>query len=110
MKTRQGQLKVIAPSGSLDINTSVALRREITDVVSTGAKIILLDCKAVTLIDSSGLGVLVIALKFIKKMGGKLSICSLNNQVQILFRLTEMEKVFEIFADRAEFEKAVFSN
>ena len=110
MKTRQSQLKVITPSGTLNTNASVALRREITDVVSTGAQIILIDCKAVTLIDCSGLTALVIALKFIKKMGGKLSICSLNNQLQILFKLTEMEKVFEIFADRAEFEKAVFSN
>ena len=110
MQTMPNQLKVIAPSDRLDINTSDAFRRQITDVMSTGAKIILIDCQAVTFMDSSGLSALVMALKSAREIGGRLSICSVNDQVQMLFRLTGMERVFEMFADRAEFEQAVFCN
>ena len=110
MKTIPDQLKVIAPTGNLDINTSDAFRRQITDLMSTGAKAILIDCQAVTFMDSSGLSALVMALKSAREIGSKLSICSVNDQVRMLFRLTGMEKVFEIFSDRAEFEQVIFSN
>jgi anti-anti-sigma factor len=57
--------------------------------------------------DSSGLGALVLALKTVRAAGSKLFICSVNEQIKMLFELTSMDRVFEIFPTREDFENAV---
>jgi len=77
--------------------------REIEDVVKAGANIVLLDLKNLTSITSSGLMVLVEAFKLIRYAGCNLFICSLNEQVRILFELTGLDLVFQVFASLDEF-------
>lgn len=96
-------VKVIEPSGILDGIKGNHLRREIGDIVANNADIILIDLKDVKFIDSSGLGALVSAMQIVKKANGKLFICSANDQVKMLFQLTKMDRIFQIFADQDEF-------
>lgn len=103
-------VKVVEPVGILDGTKAGQLRATIDDDVRTGADIILIDLSNVTFIDSSGLGGLVVALKAVRLAGGRLCVCSINDQVRILFELTSMDKVFEIFPNRAAFERATFSH
>lgn len=103
-------VKVIQPSGLLDGTKATLVRKEIDEIVSSGASVVLIDLQEVTFIDSSGLGALVSALKAVRAAGGKLFICSINAQVRMLFELTSMDRVFQIFANRDEFNKAVISN
>jgi len=56
--------------------------------------------------DSSGLGALVLALKAVRMAGGRLFVCSINEQIRILFELTSMDRVFEIFETPEEFLKS----
>ena len=53
--------------------------------------------------DSSGLGALVSALKSIRNSNGDMVICSPNDQVQMLFELTSMTKIFKIYSTINEF-------
>jgi anti-anti-sigma factor len=100
-------VRVVQAVGILDGKHTTQLRAEIDEVLSAGAKHILLDLKEVTFMDSSGLGGLVAALKDVRSAGGKLYICSINEQIRILFELTSMDQVFSIFANQDEFNKAV---
>ncbi|MBW4488129.1 MAG: STAS domain-containing protein [Trichocoleus desertorum ATA4-8-CV12] len=100
-------LKVVQPVGILDGTQVNHLRQEINDAVTAGTDIVLIDLENVTFMDSSGLGALVIALKTIRTAGGKLFLCSINDQVKMLFQLTSMDRVFEVFPSRAEFNQAV---
>lgn len=102
-------IKIVQPSGILDGIRGNQLRREISDVVATGADIVLIDLKDVNFIDSSGLGSLVSAMKTVRSVGGKLFICSVNDQVRMLFELTKIDRVFEIFTDRDEFTQKVLA-
>ncbi len=102
-------VKIFQPTGTLDGTKASQLRREISDAVAEGAKTVLIDLQGLTFMDSSGLGALVSALKTVRLSGGKLCICSVNNQVGMLFELTSMNRVFEIYANQAEFEQAVLS-
>jgi anti-anti-sigma factor len=43
---------------------------------------VLIDFQDVTFMDSSGLGALVLALKTVRAAGGKLFICSVNEQIK----------------------------
>ncbi len=96
-------VKIVSPSGILDGTQAGAFRQQISDCVEKGSKVVLIDLKDVTFMDSSGLGALVLALKTVRAAGGKLYICSVNEQIKMLFELTSMDRVFEIFKDEAEF-------
>ena len=85
------------------------MRREVNEIVTIGADIVLIDLQYVKFIDSSGLGALVSAMKMVRTAGGKLFICSLNDQVKMLFELTKMDRIFEKFADRDEFNRHVLA-
>lgn len=97
--------KIIQLSGILDSTRTQELRDCIDQGIEQGAKLILVDLKEVTFMDSSGLGALVTALKTVRSAGGKLCVCSINEQVKILFELTSMDRVFEIFRDQTDFHK-----
>ncbi len=97
---------VVEPSGILDGEKAMPFRQEISNLVENGADIVLVDLKNVTFMDSSGLGALVLALKNVRAAGVKLFICSINEQVKMLFELTSMDRVFEIYPNRDEFNNA----
>lgn len=100
-------VKVVTPSGILDGTKAGPFREEVSDLVKNNVDIVLIDFAEVTFMDSSGLGALVLALKTVRAAGGKLFICSVNEQVRMLFELTSMDRVFEIYESQQAFEKAV---
>ncbi|ARV58355.1 anti-anti-sigma factor [Nostocales cyanobacterium HT-58-2] len=105
------QVKVVFLSGSLGATQSQELKERIQEILEkeTSAKIVLVNLKDVTFVDSSGLGALVLAFKALRSVDKKLVLCSINEQVRILFELTGMDKVFEIFSNQEEFNKVVTS-
>jgi anti-anti-sigma factor len=102
-------VKIVQPSGILDGVSVNQLRREISDLVESGANIVLVDFQDVTFMNSSGLGALVSTLKVMRSAGAELFLCSLSDQVKIIFQLTKMDRVFKTFANRDEFEQKVAS-
>ncbi|MEH2460461.1 STAS domain-containing protein [Nostoc sp.] len=104
------QVKVIKLIGNLNATTSQDFRQKITDILVSGAKIVLVDFQDVTFMDSSGLGALVLAFKTLRAADTKLVLCSVNEQVRILFELTNMDKVFEIFPSQDAFNQVLVSN
>ncbi|MEM1238252.1 MAG: STAS domain-containing protein [Cyanobacteria bacterium P01_H01_bin.26] len=98
---------VIEPSGILDGTQTAAFRQQVDEALEKGAKVLLIDLKDITFVDSSGLGVLVACLKKVRTASSKMYVCSINDQVRMLFELTSMDRVFEVFADRAAFEAGV---
>jgi anti-anti-sigma factor len=102
-------VKIVQPSGILDGVSVNQLRREISDIVESGANIVLVDFQDVTFMNSSGLGALVSTLKVVRSAGAELFLCSLSDQVKIIFQLTKMDRVFKTLANRDEFEQKVAS-
>lgn len=100
-------VEVVQPSGILDGTKAGQFRQEISRLVESNVDIVLIDFQDVTFMDSSGLGALVLALKTVRAAGGKLYICSVNEQIKMLFELTSMDRVFEIFPTREDFETTV---
>ncbi|MBC1239253.1 anti-sigma factor antagonist [Nostoc linckia z18] len=103
------EVKIIKLSGSLNSTTSQEFRQNITTIIEVGAKTVLLDFQDVTFMDSSGLGALVLAFKTLRAADVQLAICSINEQVRILFELTNMDKIFEIFPTQEAFNEVLLS-
>ena len=105
MNSTNKKVKIVEPAGILDGTKASEFRNEIGESVKNGgAEIILIDFKDVTFMDSSGLGALVLALKTVRAASASLCICSINEQISMLFELTSMDRVFNIFPDRQAFE------
>ncbi|MEO1132947.1 MAG: STAS domain-containing protein [Cyanobacteria bacterium J06639_1] len=103
------EFQVVYLSGSFDITMVAKFREQIESMTAGGTKTVLVDLKHVTFMDSSGLGALVAALKAMRANNGKLYLCSVNEQIKMLFDLTGLNAVFEIYASREEFDRVVLS-
>ncbi len=102
-------VKVVRPTGILDGTKASQFRKEISDQVEANAEVVLIDFQDVTFMDSSGLGALVLALKTVRAAGSTLVVCSINEQIRILFELTSMDRVFEMYESREAFESQLMT-
>lgn len=91
--------------GEVDVYTSIDLKKELTKLVESDQKNIIIDLENVNYMDSSGLGVLVVLLKELKKIGGELKLISLPVSVKKIFDLTRLTKFFNIYNNLDEATK-----
>lgn len=95
-----GNVLVITPlDRRLDASVSAKFKDDMQAMIAQGNHHILLDFSQVDFIDSSFLGALVSLLKALHGKG-ELAICSLNNNIHSMFKLTRMDKIFIIGADQ----------
>ena len=97
--------QVYGPSGMVDGTKANQFRMEIQKLLEKNPKVIIIDFKNVSFMDSSGLGALVLSLKTVRAAGAKLFLCSVNDQVMMLLQLTDMDKILKIYESLEEFEK-----
>lgn len=100
-------IKIVQCPDVLDSIRTTEFHREIEGLVEAGVKFVLIDLKNVTFISSSGLLALVVAFRLVRSASGKLFICSMNEQMKMLFELTGVDQVFESFATLEEFNNTV---
>jgi anti-sigma B factor antagonist len=98
-------VQIIEPEGILDGTKTADFQQQIEQSVESGVHTILVDFSNVTFMDSSGLGALVKALKTLNAANVKFFLCSINEQIRMLFELTSMDNYFSILNNRAEFTK-----
>lgn len=72
------------------------LRERINHLMIKGAKDFVLDFSSCKFIDSTGLGVLVAVYKKCTGLNGSLKLHSINPQVMKVFKLTRLDKIFDI--------------
>ncbi|WP_008311021.1 STAS domain-containing protein [Leptolyngbya sp. PCC 6406] len=100
-------VKIIEPAGILDSTQADAFRAQVDEALATGTNTLLIDLKDISFVDSSGLGALVMVLKKVRAAQKEMYVCSINDQVRMLFELTSMDRVFEVLPDRTAFENKV---
>ena len=101
----QPTVTVIKPQGHLNATNANVFKDRLTAALSASQNATLLvDLEQVKSLDSSGLMVLITVLKRSRELDCRLSLCSVPTPVQIVFELTQLDRVFEIFDDRVAFE------
>jgi len=99
-------IKIVKPVGKLDVSASTEFRREVNAIVTANCpKFLVIDLELVTFMDSSGLGALVSALKAVRGGDGELALCSITDQVRMLFDLTSMGSIFKIYSSVGDFKQ-----
>jgi anti-sigma B factor antagonist len=93
----RGDVAVLAVSGEVDVATVPRLREQLHGLVASGTPRIVVDLDAVDFLDSTGLGVLVGALKRVRANGGELALVCTAPRIRKVFEVTGLTKVFALF-------------
>jgi anti-sigma B factor antagonist len=88
--------------GELDVYSAPRLKEDLSSRIDGGCTQIVLDMEGVGFVDSSGLGVLVSALRRAREKDGSVRIVCTKDNVLKIFRITGLDKVFPIFSDKEE--------
>jgi anti-sigma B factor antagonist len=88
------EFDVIEIGGEIDVYTAPRLRETIVNAVEAGQNRLIIDVQQVQFLDSTGLGVLVGALKRVRADGGSLDIVCTQERILKIFEITGLDKVF----------------
>lgn len=106
-ETHPSDITVIRPGEErLTAVNAKSFKEDVVALVDKGASTLVIDFKDVTFLDSSGLGALVGVLKKIGNRG-EVAVCSLNSDVEQMFRICRMDRVFTIYSDSSSAVHAI---
>jgi anti-sigma B factor antagonist len=88
---------VLSARGRLNAVTAPAAKAEIMRLVEEGRVELVCDLTDVGVLDSSGLAALVSGLKATRERGGYLKLVAPKEHVAKAFRLTRLDRVFELY-------------
>ncbi|MBF0482947.1 MAG: STAS domain-containing protein [Desulfovibrionaceae bacterium] len=95
-------ITIVEPEGRLDAASAKSFKDAIMRRAEKGGQRLVVDLSRVRFLDSSGLGVLVSCLRRFTDSGGDIKLCGLRPEIQSLFALTRLNKVFDIFVTAEE--------
>lgn len=78
------------------VDEVATFRTKINNLIEEGNKNFIFNFSECNFIDSTGLGALVSIYKKCAEKGGSIKLKTLNSEVEKLFKLTRLDKVFEI--------------
>lgn len=99
---KTGNVYVLTPEGRLDTTNYQVLEQHLQNITGSNAGNILVDMSKLEYISSSGLRVLLMYLKKIKAVNGRLMLCSMIPDIREVFEISGFVNIFEIFNSREE--------
>ena len=92
---------VVDLEGELNVDDSILLRNAFLGVLKEGAREVMVDFEKVSFVGSAGLATLIEMMQLLRKSGGKLGCCNINNNIRGLFEITKIHKLITIYENRA---------
>lgn len=91
-----GEHVVLAVTGEIDVHTAPELRSQLLELVRAGRYDLVIDLSEVGFLDSTGLGVLIGALRRVQAHEGSITLIGARESVLKIFRVTGLTAVFHI--------------
>jgi anti-sigma B factor antagonist len=95
---------IVSVDGEIHVSTAPEFSGVLSAAVAGGRTSLVLDLTGVTFIDSTGLSILLNALRRVTRAGGRMALVCSNPTVLRLFEITRLDSTFDI---HAELEPAV---
>jgi len=99
---REGAIVVRIDKDRLDITTAPQLKAELKKLLESGVRTLIVDFGGVRFVDSSGLGVLLSALRIAARTGSNVRVVGLRPEVLTIFELAQMHRVLDIYPTERE--------
>jgi anti-sigma B factor antagonist len=93
---------VVSLAGEVDLYTAPEFKQQLLEVISQGAKTVIVDFTNTTFIDSTTLGVLVGGVKRLRTNDGQLTLVCSDRNITKIFEITGLDRVFSIYPTREE--------
>lgn len=93
---------VVEVAGEIDVYTAPRLREVVVGAIDDGHTRLVIDIENVAFLDSTGLGVLVGALKRVRADNGSLDIICTSERLLRIFAITGLDKVFGLHTSMDE--------
>ena len=98
---------IVSLCGEIDQYAAAELKESIDiEIENTPKKNLIFDLGEVTLMDSSGIGLIVGRYKLITSLGGKMALCGACGSVSKMLKLSGIEKIISIYQTLFEAEKS----
>jgi anti-sigma B factor antagonist len=91
-----GAYTVLEVGGEVDVYTATRLRERLVELIDGGAHRVVVDLGRVDFLDSTGLGVLIGALKRLRTVSGTLALVCDKEPLLKIFRITALDQVFPL--------------
>ena len=88
---------VVAVEGEIHVSTAPEFTKLLTATINAGRTRMVIDMTAVEFIDSTGLSVLLNALRRVTRAGGRMALVCSNPTVLRLFEITRLDSTFDIY-------------
>ncbi len=94
---RDGHSTVVSARGELDVLTAAALRTAMSSVIDGGRAHLVLDASGISFMDSTGIGILVIALRRSRAADGSFAIAGAQGRTLRTLTMTGLDRVFSLY-------------
>ena len=98
----EGNIVILALEGRLDTLNFALLEKEMNLLIENNKKDVILDCQDLDYVSSSGLRILLKALKQVDAAKGRFTICNLQPQIIQIFKISGFDHLFELYPGRKE--------
>ncbi|BAU66239.1 anti-sigma-factor antagonist [Stanieria sp. NIES-3757] len=99
------------PQGYVSAANATEFLEQLSKAVKSKTdSIFLVDMTEVEFMDSAGLMALIKGFRLAQNLNRRFSICSVSPSVRMIFELTQLDNVFEIFDNRDSFEASMSLN
>lgn len=106
-ETAGADVVVVKVHGEVDVYTAPKMKEEMQRCIDTGLTNVVVDLAGVAYMDSSGLGVLIGALKRAREAGGELIVSAPNARIARIMDVTGLGRIFNVHAATADAVKTL---
>jgi len=101
-ETKMDSCIIVGIKGRLDTTNYGILEKKLMDMIEGQQHRIIVECSAMDYVSSSGLRILLMALKKITLAKGKFVLCGLQDNIREIFEISGFTNIFEIHPTRDE--------
>jgi len=87
---------VVRPEQRLTLDQTEGFRRQMLDAVARGEGCVTLDLRALDLLDSAGVAVVVQCHQTLKERGGRLTVLTDHDGIERVFKVLRLDEHFEV--------------
>ena len=91
--------KIVSLEGEIDLHRSPSVAQSLNTTIKDKPGRLLVDLKEVSYIDSSGLAVLLEAMRNVEFYGGKFYLIRMQDGLRPVFETSRLDQVFRIYPD-----------
>lgn len=105
-REKRDAIQIVCMSGRLDTNTAIEADAELKKIIASGSLQIVLNFKNLNYISSSGLRIMILALREVKKRQGDLKLACLKPSVKEIIHIAGFDRLFSLYGTEEEAVKS----